>query len=356
MAKDRSERRFVHRASALLLLAIGCVAILALALASLPDQMDDAVAVRSSRAPEETTPVRATASVPPTAVPVPRGTLLLHGTGDVSFDPNWVTTFRSQGYGWAWTGLGGLFQHDDLTVINLENPVSNLGAAVPKQFNFRGDPAALPLAFKAGIDVANIGNNHGYDQGPEALLDTRRLLIANGIAPIGAGKDEVEATEAAFFTRKGWRIAVVGIANVVEPEPLSIAAPGHPGVSCNDDLACMADAVRRAAADSDLVVVHIHWGVELHPEPNAFQIQIAHTLVDAGADIIFGGHSHRLGGVDLYRGRPVFWSLGNFVWPAMSVAGATTGVAEVVVSPSGTFRARIRPAYINPSGHPVLRG
>jgi poly-gamma-glutamate synthesis protein (capsule biosynthesis protein) len=118
----------------------------------------------------------------------------------------------------------------------------------------------------------------------------------------------------------------------------------------------MVRAVRRADRGADLVIVTIHWGVELHPEPLAGQVAIARALIDAGADAIFGHHSHRLGPVGTYRGRPIFWSLGNFVWPNFSAAGATTAVAEVTVSPRGRVRGRLIPAVIEPAGHPVLRG
>jgi hypothetical protein len=299
---------------------------------------------------------------PPTPSPTPspsprvvRGSLVIHGAGDTSVDPNYIPNFQQYGYGWAWTGLGGLFRRDDLTIVNLECAVSDLGSRVPKEFNFRGDPDALPAMRRAGVEVANLGNNHAYDYGPVALLDARKNLIRNHIAPVGAGKDEGQATKAALFDIKGWRVAVVGIGNVVEPEPAAVAGPGHPGVACNDSIPCMVRAVERAGRVADIVIVVIHWGVELHPEPNAFQVEIAHSLINAGADIIFGHHSHRLGSIGTYRGRPIFWSLGNFVWPAHSTEGATTGVGEVRVSPKGKLRARIIPAFIELSGHPVLR-
>jgi poly-gamma-glutamate capsule biosynthesis protein CapA/YwtB (metallophosphatase superfamily) len=296
----------------------------------------------------------------PDASPSPtlaaRGRLVIHGTGDVNLDPGYIPNFQRFGYDHAWSGLDGLFERDDLTVVNLECAVSNLGSKVPKQFNFRGDPAALRSMREAGVEVANLGNNHAFDYGPEALVDTIRNLRSNGIAPVGAGRDERRATDPAVFEMKGWRVAVVGIGNVVEPEPAAVAGPGKPGVACNDDIACMERAVKKARRAADLVVVSIHWGVELHPEPNAFQAQIAHALIDAGADVIFGHHSHRLGSTGEYRGRPIFWSLGNFVWPNFSEAGSTTAVAEVVVTAKGKLRARLIPAFIESAGHPVLRG
>ena len=113
--------------------------------------------------------------------------------------------------------------------------------------------------------------------------------------------------------------------------------------------------MKAAAKQADLVIVTIHWGTELHTTPDQDDVVRAHAMIDAGADIIFGGHSHRLQPLDTYKGAPIFWSLGNFVWPAFSAEGATTAVAEVVVKPNGKMKARLLPAYIVADGHPELR-
>jgi hypothetical protein len=314
-------------------------------------------------APAVQTGARASATVGPTpassaertpsATPEAKGSLLLHGAGDVNVDPSYVTSYASQGYDYAWSGLDGLFRDDDLTVVNLECAVSNLGTAVPKEFNFRGDPHALPAMRKGGVDVANVGNNHSYDFGPEALVDTRKNVLDAGIAAVGAGKDSAEALSPAIVHRNGWTIAVVGLDEVVDP-PEAVAGAHTPGTAAGHDFSAMLDAVKAAAEDSDLVVVDIHWGVELDTQPRAYQVKEGHQLIDAGADVIFGGHSHRLQPLEMYKGKPIFYSLGNFVWPDFSVEGSRTGVGEVRVAPDGHIRARILPAFIEAPGHPVL--
>jgi len=285
----------------------------------------------------------------------PRGRLVIHGTGDVSVDPTYLPNLRTHGYGYAWSGLNGLFKRDDLTVINLECAVSDLGSPVPKEFNFRGDPEALPAMRQAGVEVANLGNNHAYDFGPDALVDTIRNLRRNGIAPVGAGADEDAALSPAMFELSGWRIAVLGFDQVVDPYPDSIATGSKPGTAAGHDTGLMVRAIRRAERKADVTIVAIHWGVELDTEPRPEQVALGHRFVDAGADVIFGHHSHRLQPMGTYRGRPVFWGLGNFVWPSLSVAGSRTAVAEVVVSKHGSLRGKLLPAYIESSGHPVLR-
>jgi poly-gamma-glutamate synthesis protein (capsule biosynthesis protein) len=273
----------------------------------------------------------------------------------VNLDPGYISSYASQGYAYAWSGLHGLFRHDDLTVVNLECTVSDLGSAVPKEFNFRGDPDALPPMAEAGVEVANLGNNHSYDFGPDALVDTVRNVRRAGIEPVGAGATSDEALAPAMFDLQGWRVAVLGFDEVVDPFPEAVATASKPGTAAGHDTGLMVDAVRAAADRADLVVVDIHWGVELDTEPRADQVALAHRMIEAGADVIFGGHSHRLQPMETYHGRPIFYSLGNFVWPDLSVAGATTAVAEVTVTPQGRFRGRLLPAFIEAPGHPVLR-
>ena len=290
----------------------------------------------------------------PSPPPKPKRVLVIHGAGDTNVDSGYIGVSPSN-YDTLLSGMDGLFVRDDLTVVNLECAVSRIGSPVPKEFNFQGDPDALPYLQRGGVDVANLANNHAYDYGPDALVDTRHNVELAGIAAVGAGRDAAQAAKAAVLRVKGWTIAAVGFDKVVDPFPEAIAGPDKPGTACGHDVDCMVAAVKRAAAISDLVIVDIHWGVELDTTPRSDDVEIAHRLIDAGADIIFGGHAHRLQPFDMIDGRPVFYSLGNFVWPRLSEASATTAVAEVHVTPAGKFTARLLPVSIESGGHPVLR-
>jgi poly-gamma-glutamate synthesis protein (capsule biosynthesis protein) len=273
----------------------------------------------------------------PTPSPLPRsGTLTIHGAGDVSLDPGYITTYATNGYGYAWTGLDGLFQDDDLTVVNVECPVTDRGAQLDKEFSFHGTPDALPAMHRAGVEVGSLANNHAYDRGPVGLVDSRKNLEDAGIAAVGAGRDQAQALAPAMFTLRGWKVAVLGFDEVLDPL-YEVAGPHEPGTAAGHDFGMMVRTVKRVAARADIVVVMIHWGVELDTQPRAYQVREGHRLIDAGADVIFGAHSHRLQPLSTYRGRPIFWSLGNFVWPNFSAAGSTTAVAEVTVTPKGRF-------------------
>lgn len=272
------------------------------------------------------------------------GRIVIHGTGDVNLDPSQVGILR-ESFGAPWTGVRDLFTSDDLTVVNLECAASKLGEPVEKEYNFRCSPEALPAMGQAGVDVANLGNNHAGDFGKEALLDARKNLIDAEIAPVGAGRDAAEANAPAVFERGGKKIAILGFAGVV-PDPGWLAGPSSAGEADGYSIASMTAAVRAADAIADHVFVTIHWGAELDTEPRADDVGRAHALIDAGADGIFGHHAHRVQALDVYKGRPIAWGLGNFVWPPMSAASNSSAIAEFVIEPDGSVTGCLIPATI----------
>jgi hypothetical protein len=285
----------------------------------------------------------------------PRETLVIQGTGDVNLDPWYTPNFAANGYDYAWGGLDGIFREDDVSVVNLECAPSDLGTAEPKEFVFRCPADSLPSLTEAGIEVANLGNNHSGDFGKEALIDGRANLVAAGVAPVGAGANAVEAGEPALFEAKGWKVAVVGFGGVI-PTPAWLAAEDRAGMRDGDDIASMIEAVEAAADVADVVVVSIHWGVELDTQPRFDDVERAEAMIEAGADVILGHHAHRLQPMQIVNDSAVFWGLGNFVWPRFSTAGSTTGVARAVIHPDGTIEACLIPAFIESSGQPVLTG
>ncbi len=284
-----------------------------------------------------------------------RSSLVIHGTGDVNLDADHLGVFLAEGFGHAWSGLGGLFTKDDLTVVNLECAPSPDGAPEPKEFVFGCWPEAYPAVVEAGVDVVNLGNNHSQDHGKAALLEGRQDLLGIGIAPVGAGADHIEAGAPALFEIGGWSVAVVGFGGVVPWEGW-IAGPGRAGMRDGDTISTMVEAVEAADAVADIVIVTIHWGVELDLVPRPEDRDRARAMIAAGADAIFGHHSHRLQPLEWVDGRPVAWSLGNFVWPRLSVEGSHTAIARVVVEPDGTLDACLIPVEIVSDGHPVLVG
>ncbi len=314
-----------------------------------------ALEVTTSTSLSPTSEGSSTTSSSTTTTQAEKGHLVIQGTGDVAVDPDYIPTLAVQGWDHAWSGLDGLFLEDDLTVINLECVPSDIGSPLDKAFVFRCPTETLPSMKAGGVDVANLGNNHSGDFGHDALVDGRDNLIAAGIGAVGAGRNVDEAGEPAMFEVNGWKVAVIGFGGVA-PSDSWYATADSPGMRSGDDTLSMVAAVEAAADVADLVVVTVHWGMELDTTPRQDDIERADAMIAAGADIIFGHHPHRMQPLEMVDGAAVFWSLGNFVWPHNSVASATTAVARAVVAPDGTIEACLIPAYIETHGHPVLTG
>jgi poly-gamma-glutamate synthesis protein (capsule biosynthesis protein) len=312
-------------------------------------------AAPSTAAPSTTVaPSLTTASTSTTTNPPERGDLVIHGVGDVNLDTSYIPALAERGFEWAWSGLDGLFLADDLTIVNLECSPSPLGSPEPKEFTFRC-PDGLGEMAAAGVDLANLANNHSQDFGKEALIDGRLRLLGAGIDTVGAGRNLRQASGYFPYLIEGWKVAVVGLGGI-QPHAGWLADEDQAGMADGDDVEAMAAAVERAEAWADWVVVTVHWGVELDLAPRPDDVERAQAMIAAGADVIFGHHSHRLQPLEVIDGVPVAWSLGNFVWPNFSAAGSTTAVARVEITPGGEVRSCLIPATIDSPGHPILSG
>jgi poly-gamma-glutamate synthesis protein (capsule biosynthesis protein) len=222
----------------------------------------------------------------------------------------------------------------DLRFANCERQYSARGTASETSPHGCQPPAMAQIFTDCGFDAVTIANNHMYDFGPEALLDTRALLLGKGIAVTGAGRDLDEARAPAIVEKNGIRVGFLGYCSVI-PEggeaapgkaviaPLKVqtryegrgphAAPRVITEPDARDLAMIEDDVRKLRRDVDVVVVAFHWGVIWVPRVIAdYQVSAAHACIDAGADLVLGHHAHVPKAIEVYRGRAIFYSLSNF--------------------------------------------
>lgn len=204
----------------------------------------------------------------------------------------------------------------DLTVGNLECVVSTLGNAIPgKQFTFEANPLGFDRLLDAGYDIVSVANNHSGDYGKDAFADMLHHLRARGITPVGGGLD---ATEAHLPVLTTVHSTTIGFLAYCEIGPDYFAAtsttPGHAWLT--------ADAVRAGVAAArpycDFLIVFNHWGVEYVTMENSHQQDIAHLAIDTGADLVVGCHPHVIQPSEIYRGKPIVYSLGNFVFDYMT--------------------------------------
>ena len=199
----------------------------------------------------------------------------------------------------------------DLTVGNLEGPISDKGVNQGSIYSFRDDPRAVAGLSFAGFDVMVLANNHIFDWGRAALSDTVSILNREGIRAIGAGRNEEEANSAFVADLKGTKIAIVAYTNLY---PDSFFAHGNvPGISQSSEEA-MAARITELRTKADIIVVAMHWGEEYEVRSNAYQERIGRMLIDAGANVVVGTHPHVVQEVERYKDGWIAYSLGNFVF------------------------------------------
>lgn len=283
--------------------------------------------------------------------PQPEPRINLTFLGDVMVSGNVEKTLLEKGFDYPYSYVRQMLHADDYTIANLETPVTSRGTPhADKAFVYKSPPEALPAMKEAGIDAVNLANNHSMDQGVEGLLDTFSVLEANQIQYVGAGRDMDQAYAPVYVEKNGIRLAVLGFSRVI-PEVSWYAGKNKPGVAATYDPARAVQAIREADANADVVVVIAHWGEERKDFPVEHQKTLAKAYLEAGADLIVGGHPHVVQGLENIDGKWVVYSLGNFVftrstepktWESMVVTASCTkaGDCDLRVLPFYTELAR----------------
>ena len=236
----------------------------------------------------------------------------------------------------------------DLAVVNLETAVTNGGAPAAKKFVFSTPPSAFAALRGGGVDVASMANNHGMDFGEAGLRDSLAAARRYRFPVIGIGLDGKQAYRPFRRTINGQRIAVIGATQVLDEELLSAwtAGPNKPGLASAKEVPRLLQEVRAARRTSDTVVVLLHWGVELEQCPTPDQRMLAKQLAAAGADVVVGGHAHRLQGAGRMGNALIGYGLGNFVWYGTGELSTQTGVLFVTVTGRKVNSYRWAPARI----------
>ena len=206
----------------------------------------------------------------------------------------------------------------DICMVNNEFPYSDRGQPIEgKTFAFRSKPANVKLLSQMGVDIVSLANNHAYDYGQDALLDSLDTLDGEGIARVGAGRNLEEAMVPAYFEVDGTKIGILAATQIerLENPDTKGATENSPGVfRCfnETELNRLLEQIKQTKQQCDFLTVYIHWGTENTDELDWAQPYQAKLIAEAGADLIVGCHPHCLQGIDYMGDTPVIYSLGNF--------------------------------------------
>jgi poly-gamma-glutamate synthesis protein (capsule biosynthesis protein) len=283
--------------------------------------------VTSSATPTATP--TATPSVTSTGTDSGDDTLTLAFAGDVHFEEYLAPLARDpHGLDELRTTLGAA----DLSVVNLETALTERGTPIGKEFHFRAPASALDTLAGAGVDAVSMANNHGADYGTVGLRDTLAARSASPIPVVGIGADQDEAFAPATLEAKGVKVAVFGASQVYEMTLANWSADADSaGIASAAPLGRLREAVARASRTHDLVVVFMHWGLDYQQCQDGLSTSTATALEAAGADVVVGGHSHRVNGAGWLGRAYVAYGLGNFVWWRNREPDSRTGVLTLTV-------------------------
>lgn len=248
--------------------------------------------------------------------------------------------------------FAALLSSHDVRIGNLECVVATTGTAEEKPYTFRADPRTLPV-LKRHFDAVSLANNHSGDFGKAAFAEQLALMDTAGLPYFGGGRDATAAHAPWIVERNGVRIALLGY---VEFKPRSFEADAsRPGVAWSgedDDVIEDIIAARRVHR-ADIVIPFMHWGWEDEPDPSPRLRAFARRMIDAGADMVVGGHPHVTQGAEYYRGKPIIYSLGNFLFNGFDTPATTTGwVLSARVGHTGVVDWRTHVARLDANGVP----
>lgn len=288
--------------------------------------------------------------------PNPDLRLTLMAVGDIMLGRTIADLIESEGHTAPFIHTAQMLRSADITVGNLECPISTRGEPEPKPYAFRAPPVAADALAFAGFSLVNLANNHILDYGSLALEDTLENLSARQIQTVGAGMHAAEAYAPAFIEVEGLQIAFLGFVDV-HPTDYDYrkweAGLDQPGVAWAHEDQVRA-GVTAAKAQADIVIVLIHNGYEIIEQISSQQQKIAHLAIDSGASLVIGSHPHVLQRIERYQEGLIAYSMGNFVFDNFLFPPNYSAILSVELSPKGVESYALIDVVVGLNGVPQI--
>lgn len=253
-------------------------------------------------------------AVAPSPLPILESDITLVFAGDTNFIWGVEDLQRQRGMLYPLEEVMQMLESADFTSVNLETAVTARGTPInEKNYVFNSNPILAAVLGDVGVDMLVLGNNHSMDMGDEGIKDTMQFARRNGFFAPGAGTNLQEAAMPAIVTIKGLKIGFFS-GNEIGPE--SNFATGNRSGTAGPSI--IQSSLRNWCSVLDMCIVNLHWGMEYSPHPMEGQRALARNLIRAGADAIIGHHPHIPQGVEIIDGKPVFYSVGNFLFGSVN--------------------------------------
>ena len=289
------------------------------------------------------------------------GEVTITFAGDILFDDQYAVMARVVQNGGDITygidpDLINEMQSADIMMLNNEFPYSDRGEPLEdKQFTFRASTSSVSYLHELGVDIVSLANNHAYDYGETAFLDTMTTLDDAGIVYVGAGHNLEEARRPVYYVINNMKIAIVSatqIERLDNPDTKGATDTSAGVFRCwNGDK--LLETIREAKENSDFVIAYLHWGTENVEEIDWAQEKQAAEVAEAGADLVIGDHPHCLQQISIVKGVPVAYSLGNFWFNSKTL---DTGMIKVTLDENGLKSCQFIPCLQSGSKTVLLYG
>lgn len=249
--------------------------------------------------------------------------------------------------------IAPLLSAADITFLNLETPFSDIGPFHPGGLIFHAAPEFIAGLDLAGVDIASVANNHARDCGDHGVEFTLSLLREHRMEPLGGGTTPEETHSGVVIERNGVRFGFLGY---TYDQKNGNWKDDDPRIAVADPLA-MENDVRKLRGRCDVLTVSMHHGIEYQPRPSKAQVQFAHVAIDAGADLVIGHHPHVIQSREVYRGKPIYYSLGNFVFDQFQREATQHGeMVEISFLGPDILTERVLPVKITRTGPELENG
>jgi poly-gamma-glutamate synthesis protein (capsule biosynthesis protein) len=238
----------------------------------------------------------------------------------------------------------------DIAIANFENPAPDNPTWHRSKTVFTAEPSLIDGIADAGIDYLSLANNHIRDAGGRGVLQTIRNVTKRGIVVSGAGKDLAAARKPAMMEAGGMKVAILAYDAIAGGYHATATRIGSAPLKA---AVVRADVAAARTAGADVVIVFPHWGTEYDRTPFRSQQNLARMIIDSGADLVIGNHAHYAAAMEVYKGRPIWYALGNFVfdqtWSEPTMEGITL---ELTFQGAELRQVRMRPHIILDKAQP----
>ena len=288
-------------------------------------------------------------------------TVILSAVGDLAIHGQYDELIEKHSPHVFFENIAGFFENSDVVFGNLESVLSPSGTPkLDKPLCLRGNPLFIEGLKYAGFNVLSLANNHSFDFGVDGYLDMKKTLESNGIHVVGGGRDINDSRSSLIIEKRGIKILFIAYSDE-KTGGFNEACDNKPGVAPLN-IEIIKEDIKKHRGSVNCIVVSLHWGEEFNHYPSPQQVADARTMIDSGADLILGHHSHVLQGIEKYKSGVIAYNLGSMMMSGPSGTydyvlqenNRESVILNCEISEKGISGISLTPVWLNNELYPVI--